>query len=340
MKRISFALLFGYLFGTVAFGQEPGDVVIQTLVDFDDILENVGNMLFDVMQQNLLLFLSLFFVWVAFMYVKFCLQGRMVRLRDERRIQEAGKRSEARQIACERLRAGRTMLAMRMGWDGETERQLGGYSSDSEMRRILRRESERLEDNESIVRIDGAYYVRSETDEGDIIGHKTLDKWRSERDGEQSYPFSVRSGSYREEDNDYGKSYESLSESEKEQVRCALNGDDIDNTSYYHDYPEDDYTEADMLRNIEEVKSGKWRSVDVDREDSTVDREESEERETLSYEEADFERWKEDQRERWEALAEAEYQADRRRRRLEEEYDYDDGFDRDYGNRRNASGGY
>ena len=36
--------------------------------------------------------------------------------------------------------------------------------------------------------------------------------------------------------------------------------DDIDNTSYYHDYPEDDYTEEDMLRNIEEVKSGKWRS--------------------------------------------------------------------------------
>ena len=91
-----------------------------------------------------------------------------------------------------------------------------------------------------------------------------------------------------------------------------------------------------MLRNIEEVKSGKWRSVDVDREDSTVDREESEERETLSYEEADFERWKEDQSDRlWKM-----YQSDRQRERFEEEYDYDDGFDRDYGNRRNVSGGY
>jgi len=63
MKRISFALLFGYLFGTVAFGQEPGDVVIQPLVDFDDILENIGSMLFGLLQQNLLFCLSLFFVW-------------------------------------------------------------------------------------------------------------------------------------------------------------------------------------------------------------------------------------------------------------------------------------
>jgi len=76
-----------------------------------------------------------------------------------------------------------------------------------------------------------------------------------------------------DDDNDYGRSYESLSESEKEQVRRELNGDDIDNTSYYHDFPWDDVTEEDMLRNEEEVMSGKWRSVDVDRDDSARRRE-------------------------------------------------------------------
>jgi len=72
---------------------------------------------------------QLVFYSLAFMYVKFCLQGRMVRLKDERRIQEAGRRSEARQIALERSRAGRTMLAMRMGWDGNRRNASGGCST-------------------------------------------------------------------------------------------------------------------------------------------------------------------------------------------------------------------
>ena len=276
MKRISFALLFGYLFGTVAFGQEPDDVVIQPLVDFDDILENIGSMLLGLLQQNLLFFLSLFFVWASVMYIKWSLQSSRERLKDERRIQERTRRSEERSIIRERSRtgraAGRAMLAERMGWsrggfERETERQLGGYSSDSEMRRILRRESENYgRDVQNI--IDSSYVpswkikLREKLFEEDVRDHfrpksrqedvcdyfppsRELDEWREEfaRFGraesfpgrsERSYPFSVRSGnSYR------------------------------------------------------------------DSEDS-----------------------------------------ERQRERFEEEYDYDDGFDRDYGNRRNTSGGY
>jgi len=43
-----------------------------------------------------------------------------------------------------------------------------------ELRDFLFREREHLRENENIVQVDGTYYIRSTTDFGDIIGHKTL----------------------------------------------------------------------------------------------------------------------------------------------------------------------
>ena len=103
--------------------------------------------------------------------------------------------------------------------------------------------------------------LRSETNEGDVAGLRTLDEWRSERGVAESYPFSVHSGS-------------------------------------------------------------SYRENDVDNEDSATAREVSEEQEVFSYEEADFERWREENSDRlWEM-----YRTDRQRERFDEEYDYDDGL--------------
>ena len=280
MKRILLALFFGFVFGTIVFGQQPvnpAPVQMAPLVNFDAVIEQIIESFTDILKEFWVMILSVFFIWVIFMSAMSFLEGRMERWKAEKRMRESVERTlaleDARIEKRERAEAARARLALRMGWDGEVERQLGGYSND--MRSIIRREREHLEDNESIVQIDGAYYVRSETNEGDIVGHKTLEAWRSERDTEESYPFSVRSGS-------------------------------------------------------------SYREADVDHEDSAIDREESAEREVFSYEEADFERWKEEESDRlWKM-----YKSDRQRERFEEEYDCDDGFDRDYGSRRSVVGGY
>ena len=139
----------------------------QPLVNFDGVIEDVMDFFTDILKEYLLLIISVFFIWVALGCGMSFLQGRMERLKSEARIRESVRRSEERSIVCERSRtgraAGRAMLAERMGWsrggfERETERQLGGYSSDSdsEIRRILHRESENYGRNVQNI-IDGSY---------------------------------------------------------------------------------------------------------------------------------------------------------------------------------------
>ena len=278
--------LFFVLFCGVAFGQGAGgqQVALDPLIDFEDVFQPLWLWFSGVLREHLGLLLSVFFIWFIFMCAMSFLQGRADRLVAEQRIREAVRRDEALFEARIARREARR-IARRESYllDREIGRTLGNYSDD--IRSIIRRESEHLGDNESIVRIDGSYYVRSETNEGDVIGYRTLSEFRSERGLDQSYPFSVGSG----------RSY----------------GDESDD-------------QIDFLGN----------RMSPDREYCEY----QEERESFSEEEADFQRWQRESRSRlWEW-----FQSDRQRERerFDREYDNDDGFDRDNGNRRRDSGGY
>ena len=264
MQRIFLVLIFGFIFGGVVFGQQPGNAPVmefQPLINFDEVFEQISEWFTDILKEYWVVIISLFFAWFTFMTVVSYLQGRVDRIKAERRIQETVKRDialeESRIARGEaRAEARRRMAAIFEGgaYKSEVDRQLGS----SDLNQIIRREREHLGEHESIVRIDGTNYVRSSTSEGDVIEHKTLEQWRLEREGEltkSAYPFEVRAG----------------------------------NASY--------------------------RDSDTDHEEFADANEAPAEREVLSFEESDFERWKEEQSCRlWE-----EYKADRR-------------CERDYGN--------
>jgi len=152
MKRILLVMFFGYIFGTIVFGQQPGNnVEFQPLVSFDDVIEQVIKSFTNILKEFWVMILSIFFIWVIFMSMMSFLEGRMERWKEEKRMRESVKRSEvlenARIARVGAREAARSRLAMRMGWDGEVERQLGSYSRErnSEMNSILRRDREHLE---------------------------------------------------------------------------------------------------------------------------------------------------------------------------------------------------
>ena len=68
MKRILLALFFGYLFGAVVFGQEPVAVELQPLVNLDGFFEGITEWFTDNLKKCLVIFLSVFFVWVSYYY--------------------------------------------------------------------------------------------------------------------------------------------------------------------------------------------------------------------------------------------------------------------------------
>jgi len=119
-----------------------------------------------------------------------------------------------------------------------------------ELRDFLFREREHLRENENIVQVDGTYYIRSTTDFGDIIGHKTLDTWRAERDAEYSQPLEF-------DNNDYGKIYDSIVDSD---YRNRLEDEYREYRTDYKDDPEelglDDRAPYDEDKYVEWRKEG------------------------------------------------------------------------------------
>jgi len=202
MKRILLALFFGYLFGAVVFGQEPVAVELQ-VVEFEKIFEVLTGSVVEIFKELWVILLSMFFLWVFVEYAKSYLDGKehTSAINHHERIIKTAERMEEREDARRLLRQ-QELEESRCAEKFEVE-----YRS-RELRDFLFRDRQRLnDDHESIVQIDGSYYVRASTSEGDVIGHQTLDKWRAERDVEDSKPLSF-------DNNDYGKVYESIVESD------------------------------------------------------------------------------------------------------------------------------
>jgi len=116
-----------------------------------------------------------------------------------------------------------------------------------ELRDFLFREREHLRENENIVQVDGTYYICSSTDFGDIIGHKTLDTWRAERDAEYSQPLEF-------DNNDYGKIYDSIVDSD---YRNRLKDEYREYRTDYKDDPEE--LGLDDRAPYDEDKYAEWR---------------------------------------------------------------------------------
>ena len=225
MKRILLAMIFGYIFGAVVFGQQPGNVELQPLINFDDVFKQITDWFTDNLKEYWAVILSYFLVWFAFMSALSFLQGRMERWKSEQRMRRS-------MIFRENLRAEKQELR-RVLRQQELEQSRVAAKSEveyrsRELRDLLFRERERLGDNEKIVQIDGAYYVRSETSEGDVIGHKTLDRWRAERDEEDSKPLDF-------DNNDYGRTYDSIVESD---YQCDMFGEPMGKDEEFREYKE------------------------------------------------------------------------------------------------------
>ena len=69
MKRILYAMIFGYIFGAVVFGQQPGNVEFQPLANFDGFFDGITEWFTDSLGGGWLLFISLFFVWVSYWWL-------------------------------------------------------------------------------------------------------------------------------------------------------------------------------------------------------------------------------------------------------------------------------
>jgi len=70
MERILLVMFFGYIFGTIVFGQQPGNnVEFQPLVSFDGVIDGITEWFTDSLKGGWLLFISLFFIWVTYRWL-------------------------------------------------------------------------------------------------------------------------------------------------------------------------------------------------------------------------------------------------------------------------------
>ena len=101
MKRILLALFFGYVFGAVVFGQQQGGVAFQPIINFEDILGFLMGLVVQIFKECWLMLFSIFFAWLAFQYLKSCLDGkdRAATIKREGRIQQAVDREMEREYA-------------------------------------------------------------------------------------------------------------------------------------------------------------------------------------------------------------------------------------------------
>ena len=207
MKRILLALFFGFVFGTIVFGQQPvnpAPVQMAPLVNFDAVIEQIIESFTDILKEFWVMILSVFFVWVIFMSAISFLEGRLERWKAEKRMRHS-------MVARENLRAEiqdqrRLIRQQELEQSRIAEQHEWEYRS-RELSNLLLRDREHLGERETIDQIDGTYYVRSSSKEGDIIEYKTLEKWRSEHDAEDSKPLDF-------DNNDYDRVYESIVESD------------------------------------------------------------------------------------------------------------------------------
>ena len=233
MKRILLAIILGFIFGAVVFGQER--IEMKPLVNFDGIFEGITVWFTDVLKKHYVLLLTVFFVWFMVMSVLSFLQGRMERWEAERRFRQAIVKDNLRE-----KQESRHVLRQQQLEQSRVAEQHEVEYRRRELRDFLLRDRENLGDNEKIVQIDGAYYVRSETSAGDVIGHQTLNKWRAERDEEDSKPLDF-------DNNDYGRTYDSIVESDH--VRDMF-GERMGNDEEYREYKEESvsYEESELDR--------------------------------------------------------------------------------------------
>jgi len=89
MKRILFAMIFGYIFGAVVFGQQPVNVELQPLINFDGVIDEIMGLFGDVLKEFWLLFLSMFLIWFMFNCLMSFLQNRVERWKSERRMRHS-----------------------------------------------------------------------------------------------------------------------------------------------------------------------------------------------------------------------------------------------------------
>ena len=103
MRRIIFFIIFGFVFGSAVFGQQPGNapapVEFAPLINWDDVFDGITSWFTDILKEYWVLLLSIFFVWVAFMTMLSFLQGRAERCKAEARLSKAVECQEAMEEA-------------------------------------------------------------------------------------------------------------------------------------------------------------------------------------------------------------------------------------------------
>ena len=174
MKRMVFALIFGILFGGIICGQAPDNGVVgfEPVVDFDDIFGEMTDMLVGILKEGWVLFLSLFVAWFSFMCVKSFFEGRHERWVSERKpLQHAEQGIYSRE-------AREAVLRRRSNELRTFERE---YRNRQQQRSVLG-------ENESYVVFDKKLYVREVNSVGAVVGYRSFEQWRAERNREVEQP--------------------------------------------------------------------------------------------------------------------------------------------------------
>jgi len=223
MRRIIFFIIFGFVFGSAVFGQQPGNapapVEFAPLINWDDVFDGITSWFTDILKEYWVLLLSIFFVWMAVMAALSFLEGRMDRWKAEARIRESIKRQEVLEEA---------RISRREAKAAE-QRRLAAIEAEPEYRSrelAALTGGMHLTGTERFANINGDYYVRSESH--DVVTYKTIEQWRQERDAVDSEPLEF-------DNNDYGRTYDSIVESD---YRRDMFGVPLGKDEEYREYKE------------------------------------------------------------------------------------------------------
>ena len=197
MKRLLLALIFGFVLGSVVFAQAPAQAPVEfrPIVNFDKVIEVIRLWFTDILKEYWVTLLTFFVVWFALMcalsFLEGKFEGRMARVKAEvkrqDRVEQKVFRAQERQ---EGARLARQQEIERTGYIAAFESE---YSSRELQNLVFR-------DHENLVMIDNKRYVREMTSEGDIIGQKTFDEWRKDRDKVEDESLSF-------DNDDHGRKY-------------------------------------------------------------------------------------------------------------------------------------
>jgi hypothetical protein len=188
MQRIFLALVLVFVFSASVSAQGvPLDFA--PLIQFDEkFFDDLRQWFTDVLKEQWVLLLSLFFAWIAFM----CMVDMLEEKKARDKLSADVRRQVERQVMVEDQRA-KLVARQRVIERSRDVAMVESSYRSREMQNIV------LNDNESFAQINGDYYVRSVSH--DVVSYKTLDQWRSARDSELDKPLAF-------DNEDYGRVYD------------------------------------------------------------------------------------------------------------------------------------